>query len=220
MLDTVTGDCKLLPVANNKLQQISLSATETIVIPDNGMVSVHTSFTKADNVEQNGFGYFYSRDFGKLDILMLEGISFFQSTCTTIKVANFESNEITIHKGSNLGYVLEVNPSITKSMTKNNYPPLGISGRKITFANADLPADENEFFDYNPVRIKVTSSRPIAESFRVITQPYGLSISPFNLCGLINETYNLHPKCYIRLIMYDFITDNYNSFCYKKPSIL
>ena len=143
MLDTVTGDCKLLPVANNKLQQISLSATKTIVIPDNTMVSVHTSFTKANNVEQNGFGYFYSRDFGKLDILMLEGISFFQSTCTTIKVANFESNEITIHKGSNLGYVLEVNPSITKSMTKSNYPPLSISGLKIMLANADLPADEN-----------------------------------------------------------------------------
>jgi hypothetical protein len=130
---------------------------------------------------------------------MLEEICFFQSNGTTISVANFESNEITIHQGSNLGYVLEVNPSITKSMTKNNYPPLSISGRKITFANVDLPADENEFFDWSPVRVKATSSRPIAESFRVLTQPYGLSISPFNLCGLINETYNLHPKCYNRL---------------------
>ena len=64
--------CELLSGANTRSQQISLSATETIVIPANGIISVHTSFTKADNGEQNGFGYYHSRDFDKLDILMLE----------------------------------------------------------------------------------------------------------------------------------------------------
>ena len=212
--------CELLSGANTRSQQINLSATDTIVIPANGIASVHASFTRANNDEQNGFGYYYSRDFGKLDVLILEEICFLQSNGTTISVANFESNEITIHKGSNLGYVLEVNSSITKSMIKNNYPPLSISGRKITFANADLPADKNEFIDCKPVQIKATSSRSPAGPLRVKAQPYGLSLSPFNLCRLTSEIYNLHPKCYIRLIIYDSNTDGSNSFRYRKPSRL
>ena len=218
--ETIRRYCDLLPVASIGLRQESLSATKTIVIPANSIVSVYTSFSSADNVENKGVGYNYPRGFGKLDILMLEGISPCQPTYTKVNIANFESIAVTIHVGSNLGYTWEADPVEIKSITDYTYPPISISGRRITLVNADIPARENEFLHYNPVRIKATSSRPTVKPFRSIRQPYGLSISPCNLCQLTSEIYSSYPKSYIRLIIYEIIIDNWNSFRHIKPSSL